>query len=232
MSPEQNRRLLLARSRALLHRYLPRTVRLGVVSVLSGAVLTSAFVLPASASAAQRKSYVVRAGDSLAAIASKQGLESWRLIFDANASVKDPNLIYPGERLVIPPKGARLAHRSLPTPQPVQVRQWAPARRGSSQPRRDVTSSASSGSRRSSSVAGGSVWDRLAQCESGGNWGTSTGNGFYGGLQFTLSTWRAAGGGGTPNQASRETQISVAQRVLQRQGWGAWPACSSKLGLR
>ncbi len=218
----------MAPSRALLHRYLPRTVRLGVVGMLSGAVLVSAFALPAAAAAA-KKTYVVRAGDSLTRIASKQGLKSWRLVYDANASVKDPNLIYPGERLVIPPKGAKLAHRPLPRPQPVLVRQWAPAQRSSSQPRRAAT--AGSGSSRTSSVAGGSVWDRLAQCESGGNWSTSTGNGFYGGLQFTLSTWRAAGGSGMPNDASRETQISVARQVLQQQGWGAWPTCSSKLGL-
>jgi LysM repeat protein len=223
----------LAPSRALLHRYLPRTVRLGVVAMLSGAVLVSAYALPAAASAA-KKTYVVRAGDSLARIASKQGLKSWRPIYDANASVRDPNLIYPGERLVIPPKDARLAHRPLPRPQPVLVRQWAPAQRSSSQPRRSATaSSGSSGSSsRTSSVAGGSVWDRLAQCESGGNWGTSTGNGFYGGLQFTLGTWRSAGGSGMPNDASRETQISVARQVLQQQGWGAWPTCSSQLGLR
>lgn len=77
-----------------------------------------------------------------------------------------------------------------------------------------------------------SVWDRVAQCESSGNWQTNTGNGFYGGLQFTMSTWRAFGGNGMPTQASRQQQIAVAQRVLAAQGWGAWPVCSSKLGLR
>jgi uncharacterized protein YabE (DUF348 family) len=81
-------------------------------------------------------------------------------------------------------------------------------------------------------VASGSVWDRIAQCESGGNWHINTGNGFYGGLQFTLSTWHAYGGSGMPNQASREQQIAVAQKVQASQGWGAWPACTSKLGLR
>ncbi len=76
------------------------------------------------------------------------------------------------------------------------------------------------------------VWDRLADCESGGDWAANTGNGFYGGLQFVLSTWAANGGSGMPNQASREQQISVAERVLASQGWGAWPACSAQLGLR
>lgn len=73
-------------------------------------------------------------------------------------------------------------------------------------------------------------WDSVALCESGGNWGTATGNGFFGGLQFTLSTWRANGGTGMPNQASRETQISVANRVLATQGIGAWPVCGRRAG--
>jgi hypothetical protein len=78
----------------------------------------------------------------------------------------------------------------------------------------------------------GSAWDRLAQCESSGNWAINTGNGFSGGLQFTPSTWRAFGGQGLAHHASREQQIAVAERVLSKQGWGAWPACSRKLGLR
>jgi len=75
-----------------------------------------------------------------------------------------------------------------------------------------------------------SVWDRLAQCESGGRWNINTGNGYYGGLQFSLSTWRAFGGSGMPHQASREQQIAVAERVLAVQGWKAWPSCSKKIG--
>jgi LysM repeat protein len=78
----------------------------------------------------------------------------------------------------------------------------------------------------------GGTWDKLAQCESSGKWSTSTGNGFHGGLQFTPSTWKAYGGNGSAQNASREQQIAVAERVLQGQGWGAWPACSRKLGLR
>ncbi|MCC9177006.1 transglycosylase family protein [Arthrobacter sp. zg-Y750] len=74
-------------------------------------------------------------------------------------------------------------------------------------------------------------WDTLAQCESGGNWATNTGNGFSGGLQFTPSTWAAFGGTGDPANASREQQIAVAERVLAEQGPGAWPACTAKLGL-
>ncbi|WP_307861597.1 transglycosylase family protein [Nocardioides xinjiangensis] len=81
--------------------------------------------------------------------------------------------------------------------------------------------------------AGGStVWDTLAQCESGGNWAINTGNGYYGGLQFSLGTWRAYGGAGYPHQASRETQIAVATRLRDATGgYGSWPGCAAKLGL-
>src|SRR5262245_29252312 len=75
------------------------------------------------------------------------------------------------------------------------------------------------------------TWDALAQCEAGGNWATNTGNGYYGGLQFSLSTWRSVGGTGLPSDASRETQILMGQRLQARSGWGSWPACSRRLGL-
>ena len=84
------------------------------------------------------------------------------------------------------------------------------------------------------SAAPDSDWDRLAQCESGGNWAINTGNGYYGGLQFSGQTWSAFGGGQyapTANQATREQQIAVAEKILASQGWGAWPACSASLGL-
>jgi len=76
-------------------------------------------------------------------------------------------------------------------------------------------------------------WDAIAQCESGNNWSISTGNGFYGGLQFTQGTWNAYGGGkyaSTANQASRSQQIAVAEKVLQGQGIGAWPVCGKRAG--
>jgi resuscitation-promoting factor RpfB len=76
------------------------------------------------------------------------------------------------------------------------------------------------------------VWDRLAQCESGGNWHINTGNGYYGGLQFSLGTWQAYGGTGLPSSHSRETQIAIATKLRNASGgYGAWPACSAKLGL-
>ena len=71
-------------------------------------------------------------------------------------------------------------------------------------------------------------WDKLAQCESSGNWSINTGNGFSGGLQFTPSTWKAFGGQGSAHNASRAEQIAVAERVLAVQGAGAWPGCTKK----
>lgn len=84
-------------------------------------------------------------------------------------------------------------------------------------------------------AAAGGTWDRVAQCESGGRWNVNTGNGYNGGLQFSPSTWRGFGGGEfapVAHQASRSEQIVVAERVLAEQGWGAWPSCSKKMGVR
>ncbi|NKE56481.1 transglycosylase family protein, partial [Lentzea sp. PSKA42] len=72
-------------------------------------------------------------------------------------------------------------------------------------------------------AAPGMDWDALAQCEASGNWAANTGNGYYGGLQFTQQTWNGHGGVGNPANASREQQIAVAERVLASQGPGAWP---------
>ena len=100
------------------------------------------------------------------------------------------------------------------------------------------SSSSSSGGNTGNSappVTNGSTWDRLAQCESGGNWSINTGNGYSGGLQFHPQTW--AGHGGTQyapsaHLATREQQIAIAEKVRASQGWGAWPACTRSLGIR
>ncbi|HJP88655.1 MAG TPA: transglycosylase family protein [Candidatus Limnocylindrales bacterium] len=81
---------------------------------------------------------------------------------------------------------------------------------------------------------GGTVWDQLAQCESGGNWAINTGNGYYGGLQFSYGTWLGYGGGEFAEYAhlaTREQQIIVAERLHAARGFAPWPACSAKLGL-
>jgi LysM repeat protein len=82
--------------------------------------------------------------------------------------------------------------------------------------------------------AASTVWDRVAKCESGNRWHISTGNGYYGGLQFSSSTWKAFGGrkyGSQAHRASKAEQIAIARRVLAGQGPGAWPTCSRRAGL-
>ncbi len=82
--------------------------------------------------------------------------------------------------------------------------------------------------------AGSTVWDDLARCESGGNWAINTGNGYYGGLQFSYGTWHGYDGGEFaeyPHEASREEQITVAERLRAARGYAPWPACRAKLGL-
>jgi hypothetical protein len=84
------------------------------------------------------------------------------------------------------------------------------------------------------SAADTSTWDAVAQCESTGNWSINTGNGYYGGLQFSASTWAAYGGtqyAATADQATKDQQIAVAEQVLASQGPGAWPVCGPAAGL-
>ncbi|MFD9076323.1 transglycosylase family protein, partial [Streptomyces lasiicapitis] len=84
-------------------------------------------------------------------------------------------------------------------------------------------------------AADSGVWDRIARCESGGNWQINTGNGYSGGLQFSAGTWRAYGGTAyapTAAQASKAQQIAVAAKVQRAQGWGAWPSCSARAGAQ
>jgi hypothetical protein len=78
----------------------------------------------------------------------------------------------------------------------------------------------------------GDMWDLLAECESNQTWDIATGNGYYGGLQFALESWRAVGGQGYPHHFSREVQIHFAEELLDLQGWRAWPACTEELGWR
>jgi LysM repeat protein len=171
----------------------------------------------------------IQAGDTLSKIASDHS-STYVRIFDANADIQDPDVIYPGKTVRIPSSDEQLASRSLPqntevadAPTPIKA---APVQAVAPAPKKQVAQAAPVYS------AGSSAWDSLAACEAGGNWAINTGNGFYGGLQFTLSSWHAVGGSGYPNQASREEQIARGEMLQARQGWGAWPACSAKLGLR
>lgn len=169
----------------------------------------------------------VNEGDSLASIADANASTYIRL-FQANTAITNPDLIYPGQVLRIPSTDEQLTPRELPVyiaSAPVET---------TSTKSTNVTTQVKTPARATPVVSssGNGVWDQIAACESGGNWSINTGNGFYGGLQFTLASWQAVGGTGYPNQASPSEQIARAVILQSRQGWGAWPACSAKLGLR
>lgn len=168
----------------------------------------------------------VNEGDYLEKIAGEHNT-TWVRIYNANENIADPDIITVGQRLRMPAADEQLVERALPQPVAMEAVTVAPTNYSSPAPASQPSAAPA--------VASGGVWDQLAQCEAGGNWAINTGNGYYGGLQFSPGTWTGYGGGAyatTANQASREQQIAVAEKVLAGQGWGAWPACSSKLGLR
>ncbi len=168
----------------------------------------------------------VNDGDYLTAIADANNTTALRLFY-ANTDIQDPDLIYPGQQLRVPSADEQLTPRDVPVntqfappAQPAATAYSAPGPRAT-QPAPAAAYYASNGS----------VWDRIAACESGDNWAINTGNGYYGGLQFTLGSWAAVGGSGLPSNASRDEQIMRGQMLQARQGWGAWPVCSVKAGV-
>jgi len=165
----------------------------------------AALALSAPGAAFAQEQLTVQSGDTLSELAQDHGLGSseWGDIVAANPALASDRQLQPGQVLVIP--SADGPYRARPS------RYDAPKAPDEPQD---------------------TVWDRLAECESGGNWSINTGNGYYGGIQFSLSSWRAVGGSGYPHHHSRETQIEMGERLKAQQGWGAWPACSRKLGLR
>jgi LysM repeat protein len=179
----------------------------------------------------QPKMVTVNKGDTLSSIATVNQTTYVRM-FQANTNVSDPDIIFPGDSLRVPDPNEQLPDRPLPT----KVAAAAPvAATAAPTPvvNRPVTYQQTS-SAPAPAIAGGSVWDSLAQCESGGNWSINTGNGFYGGVQFDAGTWLSNGGGAyapTANLASREQQIAIASKVQAARGWSPWPACSARLGL-
>lgn len=76
-----------------------------------------------------------------------------------------------------------------------------------------------------------SIWEKIADCETHGNWSSDTGNGYYGGLQFSQGAWNSVGGSGLPSQASKDEQIARGKMLQAKRGWGVWGACARSLGL-
>ena len=168
--------------------------------------------------------YTVKAGDTLSSIARHEygSAHAWPALWWVNRhKVHNPQMIRVGQRLTLSswhPRKAWLDRAALAaTPAPARAVSSAPA-------------AASTGTWSAPAPSGGVNWSAIAACESGGNWSISTGNGFYGGLQFTEGTWLANGGGQyapSANLATPAEQIAVAERALASQGIGAWPVCGA-----
>lgn len=197
---------------------LTAVLAIAVIAAVSSSAGHAKALSPTTTSKKPNHKVKVAPGDTLAAIAGRHHTTYVRL-YNANPEITDPDLIFPGEILRIP-----TAHEQLPN-------RLKPARPAAPGPSVAAAKSVTPAPRPAAHAPAGGVWNALAQCESGGNWAANTGNGFYGGLQFTLSSWQAVGGSGYPNQASASEQIARAQILQARQGWSAWPACSAKLGL-
>jgi hypothetical protein len=171
-------------------------------AVISAVAVAGVTGFAGTAQAESPSTHVVQPGETLSGIAGS----NWAAVAAANG-IANPDLIFPGD--VITLDGATSVSGGSAAAPAAAAPASAPAVSG-----------------------GGTVWDELAQCESSGDWSINTGNGYYGGLQFSLQSWQGAGGSGNPANASREEQIRVAENLLAMQGWGAWPSCSRQLGLR
>ena len=181
---------------------------------------------PAAAHHHDASSYRVRPGDTLSQIAAHEygRAADWPAVWWANRhQVPNPSMISVGQRLRLPGKP--------------RVRAWL-ARAAQAEAASTAAAPAAGGQASAPVTAAGPApasssgvnWAAIAACESGGNWGANTGNGFYGGLQFTQGTWNAYGGGqyaSSANQATPSQQMAVANRVLAGQGIGAWPVCGA-----
>jgi LysM repeat protein len=177
--------------------------------------------------APQEVRVTIQQGDTLSKIASANN-STYIRIYDANETIADPDVIYAGNSVRIPSADEQLPDRALPQDQPAvsyaapvaapapQMSYVAPAAPRVSQP-----------APAANYVSGSTPWDRIAACESGGNWAINTGNGYYGGLQFTQQTWAGAGGlayAPRADLASRDQQIAVASKLAISN----WPVCGSR----
>ena len=161
----------------------------------------------------QPKKHVVASGDSLSTIATANQLESWRPIWNANPEVSNPDIINVGQELVIP--NGETTERPLPSGYGEPVATVA-------QPVKQANKTYQPAARRVAPT-GGDVFARIRAKESGGNYATNTGNGYYGAYQFSLGTWRSVGGSGLPSDASPAEQDMRAQMLYNQRGCSPWP---------
>jgi len=209
-----------------MHRVLLMAVAgLGAAAIMSGTALASdgGSAKPASPPQNQPspKTYVVQSGDNLSTIAQSQNLDSWRPLWNANANIEDPNLIYADEQLTVPdgPTTDRPIPEGMMTPPPVApVQQSYQPVQSSGQVNRAPAHTAAN-----YAAGAGGILERIRMRESGGNYATNTGNGFYGAYQFTIGTWQGVGGSGLPSDASPAEQDMRAQMLYNQRGCSPWP---------
>lgn len=190
--------------------------------------------------AGERIVHKVKHGQGLQQIAKLYGFKgekAFRVLYDANPQLDQLHLESSGITINIPTCRSRMIRRKLPKPPPpppepeeeeTEAEEPEPAEPSESDSSEE---SAPEPEEEAPPVAGDSVWDELAECESGGDWSANTGNGYYGGIQFSLETWRSVGGSGYPHENSREEQIKRGKILQEQSGWGQWPACAAELGL-
>lgn len=183
-------------------------------------------LLPSGAKAAEpNPSYSVIAGDSLSQVATKHSLANWKLVWDANPNLTNPDQLEVGQVLLIPTKVA-VAPRELPGGYGVVVSAPVTYAKRTSTIRKTTASVAQQ------QPAGDDAWAKLRACESGGNYNTNTGNGYYGAYQYNNGTWNNYGGYARADLAPAAVQDAKARETQAARGWNPWPACSSKIGLR
>jgi LysM repeat protein len=171
----------------------------------------------------------IQPGDTLSKIATDHSTTYVR-VFDANLAIEDPNVIYPNDSVRIPSAEEQLTERALPSAAVAavsaapQVAQPSPAAPVAAAPTTYVPHAQVSAPAASNYATGSTTWDKIAACESGGNWAINTGNGYYGGLQFTQQTWAGAGGlayAPRADLATRDQQIAIASKLALSN----WPVC-------
>jgi LysM repeat protein len=160
--------------------------------------------------------YTVQTGDNLSEIAQTENLSSWTLLWDANTNLTNPDLIYAGEKLIVPqgPVTAR--------PIPGQVAASEPQAPEATTISQESTTPYQASSANYASGVGG-ILARVRMRESGGNYAANTGNGYYGAYQFSLSTWESVGGTGLPSNASPAVQDQLAEKLYAERGCEPWP---------
>jgi Transglycosylase-like domain/LysM domain len=198
---------------------------------LAKALMVITIPLHAAAAHQAPAHYTVKPGDTLSTIAQHEygrAADRPALWWANRHKMGNPSMIMAGERLRVPgghqvrPWLTRAALAAISAPVPVAS---APSGGGGT-----VATGAAPAPAAAPAPSGGVNWSAIAACESGGNWGANTGNGFYGGLQFTEQTWLGYGGAKyapSANLATPAQQIAVAQQVLAGQGIGAWPVCGA-----